>query len=136
MKIKDILNSKNVLVKLNNTAGMSSIVAYRVGKNIKLLDDELKPYDDARTKVLEEAANKDENGKAIIDEATRQYDIPEDKLQEALQEIEKLQDEDINVDVRKVTVEDINKAELVIRTLKYVSFYIASGWHKNRLERR
>lgn len=32
MKIKDILNSKNVLVKLNNTAGMSSIVAYRVGK--------------------------------------------------------------------------------------------------------
>ena len=48
MKIKDILNSRNVLIKLNNTAGMSSVVAYRVGKNIKLLDDELKPYDDAK----------------------------------------------------------------------------------------
>ena len=89
-----------------------------------MLDDELKPYDDARTKVLEEAANKDENGKAIIDEATRQYDIPEDKLQEALQEIEKLQDEDINVDVRKVTVEDINKAELTPRELMLIEFML------------
>ena len=84
MKIKDILNSKNVLVKLNNTAGMSSIVAYRVGKNIKLLDDELKPYDDARTKVLE----------------------------------------DINIDIRKVTVEDINKAELTPRELMSIEFML------------
>ena len=37
MKIKDILNSRNVLIKLNNTAGMSSVVAYRVGKNIKFV---------------------------------------------------------------------------------------------------
>lgn len=124
MKIKDILNSRNVLIKLNNTAGMSSVVAYRVGKNIKLLDDELKSYDDARTKVLEEAANKDKDGKAIIDEATRQYDIPEDKLQEALQEIEKLQDEDINIDIRKVTVEDINKAELTPRELMSIEFML------------
>ena len=110
MKIKDILNSRNVLIKLNNTAGMSSVVAYRVGKNIKLLDDELKPYDKDR--------------KAIIDEATRQYDIPEDKLQEALQEIEKLQDEDINIDIRKVTVEDINKAELTPRELMSIEFML------------
>ena len=124
MKIKDILNSRNVLIKLNNTAGMSSVVAYRVGKNIKLLDDELKPYDDARTKVLEEAANKDKDEKAIIDEATRQYDIPEDKLQEALQEIEKLQDEEINIDIRKVTVEYINKAELTPRELMSIEFML------------
>ena len=77
MKIKDILNSRNVLIKLNNTAGMSSVVAYRVGKNIKLLDDELKPYDDARTKVLEEAANKDKDGKAIIDEARKNPEFQE-----------------------------------------------------------
>ena len=123
MKIKDILNSRNVLIKLNNTAGMSSVVAYRVGKNIKLLDDELKPYDDARTKVLEEAANKDKDEKAIIDEATRQYDIPEDKLQASLKE-EKLQDEDINIDIRKVTVEDINKAELTPRELMSIEFML------------
>jgi predicted DNA binding protein len=88
------------------------------------LDDELKPYDDARTKVLEEAANKDKDEKAIIDEATRQYDIPEDKLQEALQEIEKLQNEDINIDIRKVTVEDINKAELTPRELMSIEFML------------
>ena len=85
MKIKDILNSRNVLIKLNNTAGMSSVVAYRVGKNIKLLDD---------------------------------------KLQIALEEIEELQDEDINIDIRKVTVEDINKAELTPRELMSIEFML------------
>ena len=124
MKIKDILNSKNVLVKLNNTAGMSSIVAYRVGKNIKLLDDELKPYDDARTKSIRRSCKQGWKRKSYHWWSNTQYDIPEDKLQEALQEIEKLQDEDINVDVRKVTVEDINKAELTPRELMLIEFML------------
>ena len=107
MKIKDILNSRNVLIKLNNTSGISSIAAFYIGKNIKLLDEELKLYNDVRIKILENSANKDEDGVPIINESTLQYDISDDKLQIALEEIEELQDEDINIDIRKVTVEDI-----------------------------
>ncbi len=70
MKIKDILNSRNVLIKLNNTSGISSIAAFYIGKNIKLLD------------------------------------------------------EDINIDIRKVTVEDINKAELTPRELMLIEFML------------
>ena len=65
-----ILNSRNVLIKLNNTSGISSIAAFYIGKNIKLLD------------------------------------------------------EDINIDIRKVTVEDINKAELTPRELMLIEFML------------
>ena len=57
MKIKDILNSRNVLIKLNNTSGISSIAAFYIGKNIKLLDEELKLYNDVRIKILDNSAN-------------------------------------------------------------------------------
>lgn len=32
MKTKDILNSRNVLIKLNNTSGISSIAAFYIGR--------------------------------------------------------------------------------------------------------
>ena len=90
----------------------------------ELLDEELKLYNDVRIKILENSANKDEDGVPIINESTLQYDISDDKLQIALEEIEELQDEDINIDIRKVTVEDINKAELTPRELMLIEFML------------
>lgn len=124
MIIKDILDGREVLAKLNNTKGMSSVTAYRIGKNIMKLEEELKPYNDARIKVLEEFSNKDENGEAIIDKETRQYDIPNDKFQDAIKEIEALQNEEINIDIKKVTIEDIDKAELSPRELMMIEFML------------
>ena len=81
MVIKDILDSMEALNKLNNAHGMSSVVAFRIGKNIKAIEGEVKVFDDVRTKLLEEFANKDENGKPIIDKDTNQYNVPADKLE-------------------------------------------------------
>ena len=38
MVIKDILDSMEALNKLNNAHGMSSVVAFRIGKNIKAIE--------------------------------------------------------------------------------------------------
>lgn len=124
MIIKDILESKDVLAKLNNTQGMPSVVAYRIGKNIKALDNELQTYDETRTKMLTEAANKDDEGKPIIIEATRQYDIPKDKLEDVYEEIEKLQNEEVNVEFKKVSVEDLTKADLTPKELMQIDFML------------
>lgn len=124
MIIKDILESKDVLAKLNNTQGMPSVVAYRIGKNIKALDNELQTYDETRTKMLTEAANKDDEGKSIIVEATRQYDIPKDKLEDVYEEIEKLQNEEVNVEFKKVSVEDLTKADLTPKELMQIDFML------------
>ena len=90
MVIKDILDSMEALNKLNNAHGMSSVVAFRIGKNIKAIEGEVKVFDDVRTKLLEEFANKDENGKPIIDKDTNQYDVPSDKLEALEKEIKKV----------------------------------------------
>ena len=68
MKLLEIINSQSTLAELNNCKGLSSVTAYRIAKNIKVIDEELKVYNDQRVKLLEELANKDEEGKPIIKE--------------------------------------------------------------------
>ena len=124
MVIKDILDSMEALNKLNNAHGMSSVVAFRIGKNIKAIEGEVKVFDDVRTKLLEEAANKDGNGKPIIDKNTNQYDVPVDKLEALEKEIKKLQNEEIKVDIKKLSLDDVEKADLSPRELMSIEYML------------
>lgn len=124
MVIKDILNSMEALNKLNNAHGMSSVVAFRIGKNIKAIEGEVKVFDDVRTKLLEESANKDENGEPIINKETNNYDIPQDQLQKIIQEIDNLQNEEISIDIKKVSIEDISQAGLSPKELMSIEFML------------
>ena len=124
MKIKDILNSMEALNKLNNAHGMSSVVAFRIGKNIKAIEGEFKVFNDVRTKLLEESANKDENGEPIINKETNNYDIPQDQLQKIIQEIDNLQNEEISIDIKKVSIEDISQAGLSPKELMSIEFML------------
>lgn len=124
MVIKDILNSMEALNKLNNAHGMSSVVAFRIGKNIKAIESEVKVFDDVRTKLLEELANKDENGEPIINKETNNYDIPQNQLQKIIQEIDNLQNEEISIDIKKVSIEDISQAGLSPKELMSIEFML------------
>ena len=112
MKIKDILQAKQSLDKLNNAKGLSAVVAFKISKNIKLINDELKSYDEARTKVLVEASDKDEKGNAIINKSTSQYQIPDDKLEKVFIEIQELQNEEVDIDFKKIKIEDLTTHDL------------------------
>ena len=124
MIIKDILGSMEALNKLNNAHGMSSVVAFRIGKNIKAIEGEVKVFDDVRTKLLEEFANKDENGKPIIDKDTNQYNVPADKLEALEKEIKKLQNEEVKVDIKKLSLDDVEKADLSPRELMSIEYML------------
>lgn len=124
MIIKDILGSMEALNKLNNAHGMSSVVAFRIGKNIKAIESEVKVFDDVRTKLLEEFANKDENGNPIIDKDTNQYDVPADKLEALEKKIKKLQNEEVKVDIKKLSLDDVEKADLSPRELMSIEYML------------
>lgn len=124
MVIKDILDSMEALNKLNNAHGMSSVVAFRIGKNIKAIESEVKVFDDVRTKLLEESANKDENGKPIIDKDTNQYDVLADKLEALEKEIKKLQNEEVKIDIKKLSLDDVEKADLSPRELMSIEYML------------
>ena len=41
LTIKKLLNGKAALITLGNTKGLSSVIAYRIAKNIKAIDEVL-----------------------------------------------------------------------------------------------
>ncbi|RHQ87441.1 hypothetical protein DWX89_03175 [Coprobacillus sp. AF21-8LB] len=124
MKIKDILECKETLIKLNTISGLPSVVAYRIGKNIKAIDTEMQEYDEVRVKLLKDVALKDENGEPIINKETNNYDIPQDQLQKIIQEIDNLQNEEISIDIKKVSIEDISQAGLSPKELMSIEFML------------
>ena len=124
MKIKDILECKETLIKLNTISGLPSVVASRIGKNIKAIDTEMQEYDEVRVKLLKDVALKDENGEPIINKETNNYDIPQDQLQKIIQEIDNLQNEEISIDIKKVSIEDISQAGLSPKELMSIEFML------------
>lgn len=126
MKLIDIMNSQSTLSELNNCKGLSSVTAYRIAKNIKLVNEELKDYNEQRIKLLEELANKDEDDKPIINEENgmQEYELTDENKVKLQEEIDKLLDEEINIDIKKVSLEQLDRAGLSPAQLSTIEFMI------------
>lgn len=126
MKLLEIINSQSTLAELNNCKGLSSVTAYRIAKNIKVIDEELKVYNDQRVKLLEELANKDEEGKPIIKEENgmKEYDLSKENKVKLQEEIDKLLDEEVNIDIKKVSLEQLDRAGLSPAQLSTIEYMI------------
>ncbi len=126
MKLLDILNSQSTLAELNNCKGLSSVTAYRIAKNIKLVNEELKVYNDQRIKLLENLANKDEDGKPIIkeDDGMQEYDLSRENKIKLQEEVNKLLEEEINMDIKKVSLEQLDRAGLSPAQLSTIEYML------------
>lgn len=122
MKLREIIESKDVLAQLNQSKGMTGVVAYRIGKNIKMLDAELEEYDKARIHILEKYSNKDDKGNPIIE--NNNYDIDQENLAQALNEINDLLDEESTLDLKKVSIEDISIANLSPKEMMAIEYML------------
>ena len=122
MKLLQLINAERALGTLGNTKGLSSITAYRISKNIKSILEEIKTYNDTRTKMCEEYADKDKEGKPIIKD--NKYIMSTEKEIQLNEELGKLLDEDVDIQIKKVSLEDINKAGLSPLELDSIEFML------------
>lgn len=122
MKLLQLINAERALGTLGNTKGLSSITAYRISKNIKAILEEIKTYNDTRTKMCEEYADKAKDGKPIIKD--NKYIMSTEKEIKLNEELGKLLDEDVDIQIKKVTLEDINKAGLSPLELDSIEFML------------
>lgn len=122
MKLLQLINAERALGTLGNTKGLSSITAYRISKNIKSILEEIKTYNDTRTKMCEEYADKDKEGKPIIKD--NKYIMSTEKEIQLNEELGKLLDEDVDIQIKKVTLADINKAGLSPLELDSIEFML------------
>ncbi|MFR7590204.1 MAG: hypothetical protein ACLUVC_02075 [Longibaculum sp.] len=110
IELNTLLMSRQTLRILGNAKGLSSVVAYRISKNIKAINKEVAFYEESRIKLLEEHSHKDDEGKAIIFDNT--YDIIDGHMEIVNKELDELRKEEVELDIKKINVEDIDKAEL------------------------
>ncbi len=122
MKLLQLINAERALGTLGNTKGLSSITAYRISKNIKAILEEIKTYNDTRTKMCEEYADKDKEGKPIIKD--NKYIMSTEKEIQLNEELGKLLNEDVDIQIKKVSLVDINKAGLSPLELDSIEFML------------
>lgn len=122
MKLSQLLNAQEALGTLGHAQGLSSVVAYRISKNIKAINLEIKEYDEARRKLCEEKTNKDEEGKPIIIDG--RYDLTEEALKEVNNELEELLNEELDITIKQLTLEEIDRAGLSAFQIDSIDFMI------------
>lgn len=120
--MNDIVRSESALTALGNTNGLSSIVAYRIFKNIKALHEEITLYNETRKKLCFAYANKDDKGNPII--KNNSYDIPKDKKEQFDNEFQELINMEVDIDIKKIKLEDIDKAGLSPFQIESIEFML------------
>ena len=126
LTIKALLNSRGALATLGNTKGLQSVVAYRIAKNIKAINAELETYEETRVNLVKEYAKKDKDGNPLKKETNGNevYDIEDEKMEELNKEINRLMDETVEIDIKKISLDDLNNAGLSAFELEAVEFML------------
>lgn len=127
LTIKTLLNSRSALGVLGNTKGLMGVVAYKIAKNIKSINSELEIYEETRVNLVKEYAKKDDEGnclKITNEDGSEVYDIEDEKMEELNKEINRLMDETVEIDIKKISLDDLNNAGLSAFELEAVEFML------------
>lgn len=123
LELNTLLTAQYTLRTLGNTKGLSSVVAYRISKNIKAVSKEIEDYEESRKKLLEEHSNKDDEGNAIIKDDNT-YDVIDGHMEIINKELDELRKEEVELDIKKINIFDIDKAGLSPFELETIEFMI------------
>lgn len=127
MKLIELLNAQNALGTLNNTRGLSAVTAYRVAKNIKVINNELKTYEEQRMKLVKELADKDNDGNALTkinDNGDTEYVLSNKNKIKLAGQLNSIMDEESNIEIKKLKLEDLDVAGLAPIELNALDFMI------------
>lgn len=122
LTLNKLIEANQPLNVLISTRGMKSIVAYRISKNYNTIKKELDEYENARIALLTEHSNKDDEGNAKI--INNNYDIIDGHIDVVNKEIEELKNETVDLDIKKVSLEDIEIAGLAPIELTSLEFML------------
>lgn len=128
LKLGTLVKSKNVLIELNNTKGLDSVTAYRILKNSYAIDKELKFYDKQIAKLVHEYCERDKDGKPIVKNGY--YTIKNEFKNKYEKEIFDLLNENVEVQINKISIESIFKIGLSPAQIGTIEFMLISDEHE------
>lgn len=107
IKLSKLIDSINVLKELAGKP-VRGRTAYQLGKIIKQVDEEFALFNDARLKLIQQYAAKDENGQYKMD-ANNQHTFEGENLTKFMKEINSLLDTDVELAASTVKLEDLEE---------------------------
>lgn len=83
-------------------------------------------YEKTRIKLLKSLANKDENGEPIIKKNNNQefYDLSDENLQKFNEDISKMVNESVELDLKKISLDDIDSVGLTPFQISLIDFIL------------
>ncbi|MCI9293216.1 MAG: hypothetical protein HFF01_03190 [Erysipelotrichaceae bacterium] len=122
MKLIELINAMEVISKLYNCKKLNAVTAYRIGKNVKLIQAELDAYNESRKKLIEQYSDKDEHGNAII--KNDQYQFSKENQDKFISNMNEVHQEEIQTEFKKIKLDQLDKVELSPMELESIHFLI------------
>jgi hypothetical protein len=98
LKLVDILNAKDIINKLGNMTFRDGATAYKMMRNIRNITPELKDFDIVKNQIMDKYGTKLPDGS---------IQIPANKKDEYFKDINKLIEEEIEVNISLINPDEI-----------------------------
>lgn len=122
IKLGTLVKCRKALIKLNNTEGFDSVTAYRILKNARVIDNELKIYDEQQAKLIHMYCERDSKGTPVVKNGY--YTIKDENRSKYEKEVHDLFNEDVEINIHKIDINLISKAGLSPAQLELIEFML------------
>lgn len=119
---KKIVNDSMILMEISRKE-LPIKVSYALAKNISKIEKELDIYNSERQKLLDKYCIKDEHGENKVDE-NNQLKIQEEYLKDWNQDIKELQNIELEIDIHKFKLEELNGYNMTPSELIAIDYMI------------
>ena len=121
-KLSQLVNSAQALRNLGDKP-LRGKLAYKVGKVIQQVSNELNLYDKARHQLLEKYCIKDDGGQMIVDD-NGGVQIPKENIPIYTEEINKLDNTEIELNATLLDLEDFDSIEMTPKQMIDIEWLI------------
>lgn len=100
---------------LNTMLQIKGIVGYKIARNLRMINEELKEYNQIKQELFEKYGT-EQDGKLIIDKFSDNYT-------NYLKEIAEYENQEVNFEFRKITDEELQNGDLTAEQILILSSY-------------
>ena len=104
MKVRDLVKIQKVLKQIENIE-MNAILSYKFSKIANQIKNEAEIVDKTRIKIIEELAEKDENGEFILNNG--EYTFSDENKNIVINKLDELLDCDSELQIKKIKLEEL-----------------------------
>jgi len=98
-------------------------ISYKIAKNISLINDELKIYDEQKNKIMNEYSKKDKDGKPVIDK-NGHVELQKERIKDWTKDFMELLSIEIEININKFSIDSMGNCDISPSQIMSLGFMI------------